>query len=77
MPSITIKEDKCIVDLNKEFYPESIIKKGIEQFKGAKKIELSTKGKVFITTTKKADLEEIGYEFCDFLLTLIQGGNEV
>jgi hypothetical protein len=75
MTVIKIEKGKCIIELNKRFYPKPVIKEGVESFKGFGTIVFTEKDKVIITPNKTIDVNEIGYDFCDHLLNIIQGGS--
>ncbi|MBC8500781.1 MAG: hypothetical protein ISS25_01880 [Nanoarchaeota archaeon] len=75
MLSVKIENNKCIINFNKRLYPKSIIEQGIIDFKEDEKIILTERGKVIITSNKKTNINEVGYEFCDYLLSLIQERN--
>ncbi|MBC8495895.1 hypothetical protein H8D36_07095 [archaeon] len=71
MNHLTIENNKCIIKLNKKFYPESIIDKAVKAF--MKDYDISAdKDKIIIKKKENENLEIVGYQFCDYLLSLIQ-----
>jgi hypothetical protein len=86
MKHVKIEKDKCIIELNKTFYPEKIIRKAIEEFNKTQegnldkkedksqkqKIEYDSDSDKIIINDKDKDF---AYEFCDYLLGFIHGGS--
>ena len=76
MSFVKIDDKKCTLRFNNAFYPKSIIEQGVKDFGETEKIVLTESGDVMITPNKNTDVQEVGYEFYDYLLSLIQGGNK-
>jgi|TARA_Y100000310_G_C20465228_1_gene707283 hypothetical protein len=72
MVSVKAEKECFIIKLNEDFYPKNIIEKGIESFSEKQKISFSESNEIVMNKLKNTS-EETVYEFCDYLLTLIQG----
>jgi len=70
MEHVKIQKNNCIIKLNNKFYPISIIQEGIKSY-GENKVSLNKEGDITIKTNNKSK----AYEFCDHLLSQIQGGD--
>ncbi len=71
MKTVKIEKDKCTITLNEEFYPREAIEEAVESFE--EEATLNEKGSVILKKSK--DPEESAYEFCDYVLSLMQGGS--
>ncbi|MBU1201382.1 MAG: hypothetical protein KJ583_02700 [Nanoarchaeota archaeon] len=74
MDAIKVEKNRCVLKLNNDFYPERIIKEGIDTFQNKERISFS-EGRIIIEKNKNNNPEKVAYEFCDYLLSLIQGGS--
>ncbi|MFC2135184.1 HxsD-like protein [Bacteroidota bacterium] len=75
MSNIKVDEKKFVVNLNNKFYTSEVIERGVKDFVDVAKITMNQKGEVTIKPKDKKNPEEIGYEFCDYLLSIIHGGD--
>jgi len=74
MDNLTVGKDAVRVFLNPEIYPEDVLKKAAKDFASVADISL---GKTIeIIPKDRADQGIIGYEFCNYLLGLMQHENK-
>jgi len=74
MISIDKTKKRVIVNLNKEFYNVDSVKKAAEDFKDTSDISVSDKEAIIIIMKLKDSsyLNNIGYEFCNYVLALMK-----
>ena len=63
------KRSEVKINLNKTLYPAEAINRAAEAFKVVGEVKIGDM--VAIKPKDKCDLEELGYEFCDYVLGLI------
>lgn len=80
MENISVRDNRSVITLNPLFYPTEKVKEAVLVFKKIGKIDMKQKeqnSRIKITITPKSskiNVNEIGFEFCDYLLSLIQSG---
>jgi len=72
MDNIQINASSVQIMLNPEIYNSLIIKQAIKDFSGV--ADIKQNGKIIIVPKEKKDIENIGYEFCNYLIGLVQSG---
>ena len=76
MNSIQIdpKNKKVEISLNKNFYSIDAVKKAISDFKKVGNFSVSNKKSIIVSLKLKnsSDIENIGYEFCNYVLALMK-----
>lgn len=80
MENIIVRGKKSVITLNSLFYPAENVKEAVLAFKKIGKIDMKQKEQnsrikiAIIPKSNKININEIGFEFCDYLLSLIQSG---
>ena len=76
MENVTVEDNKCVIRINSEIYPPPIVFRAVNDFKVHGDIAVENKNtKVVITPNSGKNIEEIGYLFFDYLLSIIQNEN--
>jgi len=73
MISFDKNRKKVIVTMNKDFYNLDSVKKAAEAFKDAADISVSVKDKIIVSIMPDENMIDIiGYEFCNYVLSLMK-----
>lgn len=73
MARVRAENNKCVISLNPAFYPPRVVLRAAEEFKMLGEVSVEENNtKVIIESKNVNDLEEVGYQFFDVMLTLVQ-----
>ena len=75
MDNVKVENKKAIITLNPLFYPIEKVKKAILDFKKVGEIIIKQDSDIKISITPESDeidINEIGFQFCDYILSLMQ-----
>lgn len=74
MNNVKIEDNKVIIVLNPLLYPIEKIKKAALDFEKVGKINVKQDSSIKVTIAPKVavGINEIGFQFCDYILSLIQ-----
>ena len=76
MENIRIEKDKCIITINSQIYPPNVVLKAAEEFKAYGDVAVEENNtKIVITPKDLNNVNKLGHEFFDCLLSIIQNPN--
>ena len=70
--SVDKERNAAVLTFNEDLYPQELINKSISDFKEVCDVKFEDKNLVLKPKTKDVNIENLGYEFYNYLLGLIK-----
>lgn len=76
MENVKVEDNRCVIRINTIIYPPQIVIKAAEEFRAFGDVAVEDNSTKVVITPKNTDnLSNIGYEFFDCLLGIMQNQN--
>ncbi len=77
MKNVKVEDNRCVIKINTIIYPPQIVSRAAEEFKAFGDVAVEDHSTKVVIIPKNIDkLSNIGYEFFDCLLGIMQNQNQ-